>query len=193
MADMKNKQELMSGLRVAPANGATATYAQARDTGGGLSTEECRGSPLRLEHVIGHASDPEIADRLHHLSHEGRIEVIMLAPEDVSRHRLRIVGDKGTEFAIALPRSEHLENGAVLMLDEQLAVMVQVTEQQWLRLEVRDAAAGLELGYFAGNMHWAVRFNGATLEIALQGPEQDYLDRLAHLLADGRVRRAADD
>ncbi|KPY61394.1 Urease accessory protein UreE 1, partial [Pseudomonas syringae pv. solidagae] len=57
-------------------------------------------------------------------------------------------------------------------------------------LQPRDAAAALELGYFAGNMHWAVRFAGDTLQILLNGPEADYLERLAPMLADGRVQRA---
>jgi hypothetical protein len=39
-------------------------------------------------------------------------------------------------------------------------------------------------------MHWPVRFDGAMLHIALHGPLQGYLERLDHLLKDGRIRRA---
>jgi urease accessory protein len=39
-------------------------------------------------------------------------------------------------------------------------------------------------------MHWTVRFAGDTLQIPLNGPEADYLERLAPMLADGRVQRA---
>jgi urease accessory protein len=41
-------------------------------------------------------------------------------------------------------------------------------------------------------MHWPVRFEANRLRIALGGPEQHYLDRLAHLLQDGKVRRVRD-
>ena len=68
------------------------------------------------------------------------------------------------------------------------AIVVRLKEEEWLALEPRDAAAALELGYFAGNMHWPVRFDGTSLRIALHGPVQSYLDRLEHLIADGRVR-----
>ena len=51
--------------------------------------------------------------------------------------------------------------------------------------------AALELGYFAGNMHWKVAFDGERLRIAVQGPVESYLERLAHLLRDGRVSRVA--
>jgi urease accessory protein len=65
-------------------------------------------------------------------------------------------------------------------------------ELQWLTLQARDAAAALELGYFAGNMHWKVEFDGERLRIALQGPVETYLERLAHLLEDGRAVRVND-
>ena len=64
--------------------------------------------------------------------------------------------------------------------------------QQRLRLEPRDEAAAIELGYAVGNLHWRVEFAGSHLRIALDGPEADYLDRLQSLLADGRIARVSD-
>lgn len=145
----------------------------------------------KLEYIVGQASDPEIADRLHRLQHADRVEYLDLEPEDMQRHRLRITGDQGTEYAIAIPRREMLTDGAVLMLGAEKAVVVRSREQNWLRLKASDPATALELGYFAGNMHWKVRFDGPVLEIALQGPEADYLTRLADFLADGRIERAS--
>ncbi len=144
---------------------------------------------LRLENIVGAATDPAISHRLHHLEHRGRVEYITLSPEDTRRRRLRAMTDCGTECAVVLDRSAQLYNGAVLMLDAERAVVVRMRETLWLDLAPRDAAAALELGYFAGNMHWSVRFEDEVLRIALSGPEQDYLDRLSPLLADGRVRR----
>ena len=89
-----------------------------------------------------------------------------------------------------LPRTERLSNGAVLLLESDRAVVVRLREAEWLALQPRDAAAALELGYFAGNMHWPVRFDGAALKIALHGPAEGYLERLDHLLKDGRIRRS---
>ena len=91
-----------------------------------------------------------------------------------------------------LDRTEHLYNGAVLMLTDERAVVVRMRETEWLTLAPRDTSAALELGYLSGNMHWAVRFEGAWLRIALQGPAQRYLDRLELFLADGRVRQIGD-
>ena len=148
---------------------------------------------LRLDSILGTATDAAIAERLHHLEHGGKVEYIMLAGEDTARRRLHVTTDRGTECAILLARADRLSNGAVLLLEEQRAIVVRLKEAEWLALQPRDAAAALELGYFAGNMHWPVRFDGTTLKIALQGPVQTYLDRLDHLLKDGRIRQLRDD
>jgi urease accessory protein len=141
-----------------------------------------------LNRIVGQARDPEIAERLHRLEHRGRVERVRLAGEDLRRHRLRAATDAGTECAIALPRDCHLADGSVLLLEEDRAIVVAALQQRTLRLVPRDAAAALELGYFAGNMHWSVRFDGAALEIVLSGSAEAYLERLQHLLADGRIR-----
>ncbi|KPX89534.1 Urease accessory protein UreE [Pseudomonas amygdali pv. mori] len=145
---------------------------------------------LILDRILGQASDPALADRLHDLSHAGQVETLSLSGSDIQRHRLRLASDQGTDCAIRLERHQQLRNGSVLMLDSQRAIVVQMQDQEYLDLLPRDAAAALELGYFAGNMHWAVRFAGDILQIPLNGTQADYLERLAPMLADGRVRCA---
>jgi urease accessory protein len=142
---------------------------------------------LRIGGIVGSVTDPDLAETLHRLGHAGRVETLTLARADIRRHRLRAVTDRGTECAIALPRDEHLADGAVLLVEPDRAIVVRMAEQRWLPLRPRDQAAAIELGYHAGNLHWRVRFKGGTLEVALEGPEQAYRDRLAPLLADGRV------
>lgn len=142
-----------------------------------------------LTRIVGHATDNEIAHRLHDIEHHGVVHYILLNKQDTLRHRLRITTDKGTEVAIALPRSEQLTNGAVLMLGTDCAIVVRIQETTWLKLRARDNAAALELGYFAGNMHWKVKFDDSILNIAVEGPEQSYLDRLQPLLSSGKAVR----
>lgn len=146
---------------------------------------------LKLDAILGVATEPEIAEALHDLEHRGRVEYLSLSESDTQRHRLRALTDRGTQCAIALPRHQHLANGAVLLLEKDRAVVVRMQETAWLVLQPRDAEAALELGYFAGNMHWKVAFDGERLRIAVQGPVESYLERLAHLLRDGRVSRVA--
>ena len=142
---------------------------------------------LRIHYIVGNVQDAELAERVHRLDHEGRVEYLGLGRDDVHRRRLRARTDRETECLIALPRDQALSDGAILALDEERAIVVRLKVQRWLALAPRDLAAGVELGYFAGNLHWRVRFEGPRLLIALEGPEKDYLARLEPLLRDDRV------
>ena len=142
---------------------------------------------LVIDGIHGPQTDPGLAERLHQLSHTGRVETLQIAAQDLPRRRFRAVTDHGTACFVALARSEPLFDGAVLHLDTTRAVVARVGEQRWLRLQSADAAAALELGYHAGNLHWRIRFDGAVLLVAADGPDARYLDRVRPLLDSGRV------
>jgi len=146
---------------------------------------------LHLTKILGYIADADMSERLHRLGHVGQVETILLQRADALRHRFRTTTDRGTDIAITLDRHESLSDGAVLLLTEERAVVVRMTEEVWLSFVPRDAAAALELGYVAGNLHWRVRFSDGTLQIAREGPEETYLDRLRPLLSSGRVERVA--
>lgn len=150
-----------------------------------------RHDMLRIETILGSRLDPGIAERLHHLEHHDAVEYVRLPTADTARKRLRVTTDRGTDCAIAIPRSQSLYDGAVLALERDRAVVLRVTEERWLRLVPSSAADALELGYHAGNLHWRVRFDGEALLVALEGPVEGYLARIAPLLEAGRVAAEA--
>ena len=142
---------------------------------------------ITITRIVGTASDPRLAGRLHHLEHDDRVEILVVGEEDASRRRLRGKTDKGTDVAIALDRGDQLVDGAVLLLEDTRAIVLRKTEQRWLRLTPRDVDAALEAGYCAGNHHWKVLFEPRALLVATQGPAEHYVDRLKHLVAAGRI------
>jgi urease accessory protein len=142
---------------------------------------------LELNAILGTLADPEIAAAVHHAAHHGGVEYLHIPAAELGRRRLRIASDRGTDCAIALARDARLQDGAVLWLTHDRAIVVRLGEQHWLRLRARDAASALELGYHAGNLHWTVRFEGGDLLIAQNGPVASYLARIAPLMDAGRV------
>ena len=128
-----------------------------------------------------------MAARLHELGHDGKLETLRIAPSDAGRRRLRVTGDLGTDCAIVLNREARLSDGAVLLLEPDHAIVLRLGEQAWLRLRPVDTAAATELGYNAGNLHWQVRFDGADLLVARNGPVELYTARLKPLLEAQRV------
>lgn len=155
----------------------------------------CRevGGVMRLTRIIGSTDDEAMADRLHVLAHRGAVEEIVVERVDLARRRFRATTSAGRECAIVLPRSQRLFDGAVLMLSDQGAIVVRMAPERWLPLKPADTAAALALGYFAGNMHWRVRFEDDELHIAMDDEQTDYMARLEPLLAGGRVKRCGDE
>jgi len=148
---------------------------------------------LRLATVVGYRSDPDLADRLHDLAHAGKVEILSIEQRDAGRGRLRVRTDRDTDCAISQPRGQRLDDGAVLLLDADRAIVVRVGEERWLTVRPRDAAAALQLGYHAGNLHWRVRFAESNLQIAVEGPEADVIARLREMLDSGAVAVLRDD
>lgn len=146
---------------------------------------------LKLEGIVGHVDDSAIAAKLHHLRHGGAVEYVLLSPADTQRKRLRVTSDAGTDCAIVLARDERLEDGSVLFIDDHRAIVVRLDELRWLTVEPTDLAAALELGYFVGNLHWRVKFEGQRLRIAIEGDEGFYRERLAPMI-ERRLARIVD-
>ncbi|WP_316168474.1 MULTISPECIES: urease accessory protein UreE [unclassified Bradyrhizobium] len=141
----------------------------------------------RIEHVLGSRLEPEFSEELHRLEHEGAVDVVIVPAADLARRRLLLSTRNGEELAIALPRSEKLFDGAVLLLEHDRAIVVRAATERWLRLEPRSIADAVELGYQVGNLHWRVRFSGEVLLVALEGRPEDYTARIESLIAARRV------
>lgn len=142
---------------------------------------------LILNEILGSANDELFAEKLHHLGHHNSVEFIKMNEADTARRRQKTSTDKGRECGIALSREQRLFNGAVLYIDDNFAIVIRVNEEKWLRITPNSTEAALELGYNAGNLHWRIRFEGKDLLVALEGPAQRYLDRIAPLLENKRV------
>jgi urease accessory protein len=148
---------------------------------------------LRLHGVVGLASDPGLRDRLHTLEHEGAMERLVIEEADLGRRRLRLTTDRGTDCAVSLDRDTELVDGTVLLLEEARAIVLRVGAPRQWRLRAQHAAAALQLGWHAGNLHWRVRFEGDELVVMLDGPLADYRARIAALLEAGLVEERGGD
>jgi urease accessory protein len=148
---------------------------------------------ITVTKIVGTASEPSIADKLHRLGHDDRVEFLVVDRDDIQRRRLRARTEKGTDLAIALASTERLADGSVLFLSEERAIVLRVNQERWLRVKPRNEDAALELGYCAGNHHWRVRYEPGALLIALQGPVEDYLSDLDQLLKQQRIDWTCDE
>lgn len=142
--------------------------------------------------ILGNATDTQYAERLHKLEHKQQLDYVMLSSDDIQRRRLKVVTAQDKHCGIALARDQSLYGGAILCLSQDYALVVRCSDVYWLRCVPVDAAAALELGYFAGNMHWAVRFNAGALEIEIKAQLADYIARLQPFVDSARISVVAD-
>ena len=135
--------------------------------------------------------DPKEESReqlIHDLEHKEAVDKVLLNVDDLSRRRFTCETTFGEIVGISLPRSLKLFDGAVLEISERYCLMVKVEPENWLRLEVHSSDVALRLGYFAGNLHWAVKFDENRLSVAISGDVNLYLDRINNVFTDREVK-----
>jgi urease accessory protein len=140
-----------------------------------------------INHVIGSRLEPAFSERILRLQHQNAVDEVELSTTELERNQFLTTTRGGQELAIALPRHQHLFDGAVLLLDDVSAIVVRAAGQRWLRLEPRSISDAIELGYHVGNLGWRVRFEGEILFVAIEGRVENYVVRLGELFWSRRV------
>jgi len=108
---------------------------------------------LRIGHIIGSRLEPAYSEKLQRLELRNAVDELRLSPDHLDKRELTATTRGGQEVAIALPRHERLFDGAVLLLDDNSAVVVRAAGQRWLRLQPRSISDAIELGYHIGTRH----------------------------------------
>ena len=134
---------------------------------------------MRLyDQILNDFIGPNLKEDLHAFEHKREIDTIILNSEDLSRRRFKCETEQGYQIGISLPRTEKLYDGAVLEFSENYCLIVRVEPEKWLIIRPNNEKIALRLGYFAGNLHWTVKFDGELLLVALKQDKDTYLSRL---------------
>ena len=128
--------------------------------------------------IIGSYSDDEYHNLIHEMEASGAVDFLELSNIDLSRRRFRHKTRMGVELAISLDRDIKLFDGAILEIKEKSAIVVKVKPEKWLKVRSKKVGLNLKLGYFAGNLHWAVRFADDSIFIEIQENSTEYKNRL---------------
>jgi urease accessory protein len=148
-----------------------------------------------FEKILGNESDELFSEKIHHLSHKSLVDYIEIKPEDSFRRRMRMVSVNGREYKLAIPRSQKIENGSILWLSEESAVVIRILNGPKIRVIPKNISSAVRLGYHCGNLHWKTNFFQDGIDIILSGESQNYLDRLETLeeFADFEVEYLEND
>jgi urease accessory protein len=142
---------------------------------------------LNIHHVLGSRLEPSFSEKIHRLELRNAVDEVRLPVAALELRELCATTRGGQELVIALPRHEKLFDGAVLLFDDDKAIVVREAGQRCLRLQPRSISDAIELGYHIGNLGWPVRFEGDVLFVAMQGRAENYVVRLGELIWSRRV------
>lgn len=104
-------------------------------------------------------------------------EVLMTREDLLNTHRkLKSVG--GREFAISLERGEELYDGAVLFVQDKVAVRVSLEEEDALTVCLDNPAQSARVAYNIGNMHHSAYISEGYMCMPYDGIIEDLLRSL---------------
>ena len=139
------------------------------------------------DRILNDLIKPNLKEHLHAFEHKREVDAIILNSEDLSRRRFKCETKQGHQVGISLPRSEKLYDGAVLEFSENYCLIVRVEPEKWLIIRPDNEKIALKLGYFAGNLHWTVKFDEGHLMVAWKQDKNTYLSRIKESFKPGEV------
>ncbi len=139
---------------------------------------------LRGKNILGDEGDPKFDGRA--------VERVRVGSQDAGKRRLRAATDRGTDFAIDLPRGAYLRHGAVLFDDGQRIVVVERAPEEALVLRFNDrldrerlAAEAVALGHAFGNQHVPLEIVDGNVRLPLTTSRDIALETIRSLGLEG--------
>jgi urease accessory protein len=132
-----------------------------------------------VERVIGHIDT--LSPR------PGRIDLVMLTSEERASAHMVAHSEGGRSIRLSLPRGTELNDGDVLAVEGDTALVVGAAMEDLFFVSPRDAYQAGVAGYQLGNLHRPVRFTEAALLTPADPVVADLLKRLGIAF---EVRRA---
>lgn len=78
---------------------------------------------------------------------------ITLTSQDRHRRRRALRSDEGREFILKLEQTTFLQEGDVLLLDDETSIRVKAAREELLQITARDSVGLLVLAWHIGNRH----------------------------------------
>jgi len=116
-----------------------------------------------------------IAEFVEHVQHQDPL--LLSSEQRASPHMLGHTAG-GRDLRISMPRGTELNDGDVLALDGDVAIVVQAAPEELFAVSPGDAYTWGVVGYQLGNLHRPVRFTEDTMLTPADAMVADMLGRL---------------
>jgi urease accessory protein len=93
------------------------------------------------------------------------VDRVRLDADDRHRRRIRLRGERGTDFLLDLDEAVALRDGDGVVLDDGTTILVAGQPERLLELAARTPLAFVRLAWHLGNRHTDVQFDGDKIRI----------------------------
>jgi urease accessory protein len=120
------------------------------------------------------------------------VETVYLRSDDLVKRIQRVTTDHGREIGIRLKETKDLTEGDLLYLDERIAIVVRVQEDDLLVIRPRNLKQMGEIAHQLGNRHLPAQFEGEEMWVQYDRLVEDLLQQLdiPYERAKRKVRQA---
>ena len=109
-------------------------------------------------------------------------ETVTLTYENRFRRRMAMVGDKGSEFLLDLPKATELGNGDFLVLEDGRHIRVVAAREKLMRASGTDRQHLARVAWHVGNRHLACEIHKDHIVLAYDHVIEDMLRKIGCLV-----------
>jgi urease accessory protein len=152
---------------------------------------------IEINGIYGNINFDQVLKSKHlEMAKNGKAESILLTRNESEKSRMRKVSDKGTEIALIMPPGSCLNDGDVILLDDQRMIIVkQKSESVALVTMLHNNSnenlleTAVKIGHIIGNLHRPIRVKGNRIYFPIQAlSEIELFEKLFANLRDLEIK-----
>ncbi len=146
---------------------------------------------IHINKIIGNIkSDSDLHERYQTMMKNNKVEKIQISRLEADRTRIRKLSNKGTDLALTMEPSSHINDGDVVLLTEEKMIIAKRESENVVIISLNNDISSqqvleiaIKLGHIIGNMHRPIRVTNNKVYFPIQSDSEiELFKKLFHNL-----------
>jgi urease accessory protein len=146
---------------------------------------------IHINKIIGNInSDSDLHERYQTMMKNDKVEKIQISRLEADRTRIRKLSNKGTDLALTMEPSSHINDGDVVLLTEEKMIIAKRESENVVVISLNNDISSqqilelaIKLGHIIGNMHRPIRVTNNKVYFPIQSDSEiELFKKLFHNL-----------
>ena len=146
---------------------------------------------IHINKIIGNIkSDSDLHERYQTMMKNDKVEKIQISRLEADRTRIRKLSNKGTDLALTMEPSSHINDGDVVLLTEEKMIIAKRESENVVIISLNNDISSqqileiaIKLGHIIGNMHRPIRVIDSKVYFPIQSDSEiELFKKLFHNL-----------